>query len=454
MTTSPLALDDIQGNILRGYGAHATTYVFLSIHDATGAKAWLADLIPQITTADVHPPEPALNIAVTHTGLRALGLPPRQLTTFPSAFAQGTAARAVVLGDTGDNAPTQWETPFRDDDELHLMVMVAGREPTTVDRRAEELQQELWQAGLCEIAAPLVARRLDGDREHFGYQDGMSQPGVLGLHHEGGEGEGVWQNGYWRPLQPGEFILGMPDEDGGPPVLPEPPELARNGSYLVLRKLEQNVPEFRRLISHTAQQLDLTAELVAAKLMGRWQDGTPLTLRPSGPDPTLASDKKSNNRFTYVHDVDGTRCPIGSHIRRANPRGSLGFGGVLERRHRIIRRGMPYGSPLPPDAENDNAQRGLVFACFQADIERQFEFIQSQWLNDGNVFGVGTDRDPLIGDPGGGSGRMRIEGRPPRFVDALQHTVTVRGGAYFLVPGISGLRALSQLPDFDAESGQ
>jgi Dyp-type peroxidase family len=450
MTTKQLELNDIQGNILSGYGAHATTYVFLTIHDAAEAKAWLGDL--QITTADEPRPEVAVNVAVTHAGLRVLGVPPRALATFPAAFTEGMANRESVLGDTGDNAPARWEAPFRADDPLHLMVMVAPRDAAKVRQRVEDLQQGLWQAGLCEAAPPLVAQRLIGDHEHFGYQDGMSQPGVLGLHEEGGEGEDAWEDGHWRPLEPGEFILGMPDEDGLS-SLPEPSELSRNGTYLVFRKLHQDVAQFRRLIKHTSQQVGMSSERVKAKLMGRWTDGTPLALSDK-PNPAIATDKKRNNRFTYVDDVDGSRCPLGAHIRRANPRASLGFGGVLERRHRIIRRGMPYGSPLPPDADDDGAPRGLAFVCYQADIARQFEFIQSQWLNDGNVFALGSDRDPLVGDPGGGSRRMRIEGRPPKFVDALQETVIVRGGAYFLVPGVGGLRFLSQLPDTSTETGQ
>jgi Dyp-type peroxidase family len=446
VTTLQLDLDDIQGNILRGYGAHATSYIFLSIHDAAEAKAWLADLVPQITTANVPPPDVALNIAVTHAGLRALGVPADAMGTFPAAFTEGMAKRSSVIGDTGANAPRRWEAPFRAHDALHLMAIVAGRDAGKVHQRVEELQQELWQAGLYETAPPLAAHRLPGDREHFGYQDGMSQPGVLGLHEEGGEGEGAYDDGAWRPLQPGEFILGMPDEDGVPSMLSEPPELTRNGTYLVLRRLGQDVQEFRRLINSAAEQAGMTPELAAAKIMGRWPDGTPLTLRDS-PDSALASDKQRNNRFTYVDDAEGHRCPLGAHIRRANPRASLGFGGALERRHRIIRRGMPYGPPPPPDGTDDEVERGLAFVCYQADIARQFEFIQSEWLNDGNVFALSNDRDPLIGDPGGGSRRMRIEGHPPVFVDALQHTVTVRGGAYFLVPGVRGLRSMSQLPD-------
>jgi Dyp-type peroxidase family len=445
--TTRLDLYDIQGNIVRGYGSRAAAYVFLSVHDAAAAKAWLADLAPQVTTAAVNPPQRTLNVAVTYPGLRALGLPAASLATFPRAFRDGMASRSALLGDTEQSAPQRWHPPFHDPDDLHLMVLVAGHDAARVDQRVEELQQGFWQAGLREVADPLKAHRLERNREHFGYQDGISQPGVRGIAGENGA-DGS-RNLPWPPLQPGEFILGLPDEDGAAPDLPDPPELARNGSYLVVRKLEQDVAGFRRQLAEAAAALGLSEELVAAKLVGRWRDGTPLTQRPQGPDEDLATDKRVNNSFTFDTDPDGYNCPIGAHIRRANPRGSLGFGGELERRHRIIRRGLPYGPPLAADAPGDSGNRGLVFACYQADIERQFEFIQAQWLNDGNTFGLGADRDPLIGDPNGGSGIMRFEGRPPSFVDALQRTVTVRGGGYFLVPGISALSLLSRLPDPD-----
>jgi Dyp-type peroxidase family len=447
--TIRLDLCDIQGNILRGYGSRAAVYIFLTVHDAAAAKAWLADIAPQVTTAAVLPPQRTLNVAVTYPGLRALGLPAAKLATFPRAFRAGMARRGTLLGDTEQNAPERWHPPFHDPDDLHLMVMVTGRDAARVDQRVEELQQGFWQAGLSEAAKPLKACRLKGNREHFGYQDGISQPGVRGIHDEDGEDGGRPLPG--QPLQPGEFILGLPDEDSATPALPDPPALARNGSYLVLRKLEQDVVTFRRLLAELAEALGVSEELVAAKVMGRWRDGTPLTQRPQRPDPSLADDKRFNNLFTFDADPDGYNCPVGAHIRRANPRGSLGFGGTLERRHRIIRRGLPYGPPLAADArdDDDDRNRGMVFACYQADIERQFEFVQSQWLNDGNVFGLGADRDPFIGSPNGGSRLMRFEGRPPSFINTLQRTVTVRGGGYFLVPSISALSQLSRLPDPD-----
>ena len=137
------------------------------------------------------------------------------------------------------------------------------------------------------------------------------------------------------------------------------------------------------------------------------------------------------------------RCPLGAHIRRTNPRDALGFDGLLSFRHRIIRRGMPYGAPLASEAaEDDHVDRGLIFVCFNASISRQFEGIQAQWLNDGNVFHLGHDSDFLMGDPHG-TGKMTVEGDPPFFLGPQGPFVTTRGGEYLFVPGMGALRALA-----------
>ena len=184
--------------------------------------------------------------------------------------------------------------------------------------------------------------------------------------------------------------------------------------------------------------------MLAAKIVGRWPDGTPLVRSPDAPDPALAADPARINDFSYRDDADGLRCPIGSHIRRANPRDAEGFwSGRLTNRHRIIRRGRPYGPPLPPgELEDDGVERGLIFVCFNADIWRQFETIQALWIDDGDPFGLGPDKDFLVGEPHGTAGKMTIQGRPPFFLKPQPRFVTMRGGEYLYRPSIGGLRAL------------
>jgi hypothetical protein len=186
-------------------------------------------------------------------------------------------------------------------------------------------------------------------------------------------------------------------------------------------------------------------DLLAAKLVGRWPDGTPLARSPARPDPALAADPARINDFAYGDDADGLRCPIGAHIRRANPRDAEGFwSGRLTSRHRIIRRGRPYGEPLPDGAlEDDGVERGLIFICFNADIWRQFETIQALWIDDGDPFGLGPDKDFLVGEPHGTVGKMTIQGRPPFFLKPQPRFVTLRGGEYLYRPSVSGLRWLA-----------
>ena len=167
-------------------------------------------------------------------------------------------------------------------------------------------------------------------------------------------------------------------------------------------------------------------------------------LRPDAPDPALGNDKERANDFRYGDDPLGLRCPRGAHVRRTNPRDALGWEGRLTARHRILRRGMPYGPALPDGAADDGAARGLLFVCLQASISRQFEIVQTQWCNDGNAFGLGREADPITG-PAGGEVRHIIEGDPPHVVSPLRSYVECRGGEYFVVPAISALRALPAL---------
>ncbi|MFL5820500.1 MAG: Dyp-type peroxidase [Solirubrobacteraceae bacterium] len=454
-----LELRDIQGDVLRAYGNDykRTSYLFVGIGDPARGRGWLGGLVDRVTTAEqsAEKAETHLNLAVTHAGIAALGVPERLRSTFSEEFRQGMAGRAELLGDTGQSSPTCWD-PGLGTGAAHVLVTINAKTTPCLDRALLDLRAGMQAAGVVEVAHE-PARVLPGVREHFGFADGSAQPAVEGVTDHKTRGGGVPEpGGRWRPLAPGEFILGYPDEDtrvdpqGRLPSAPDDP-LGRNGTYMVYRKLHQDVALFRSTLRESARLYhDGDEEKLAAKVVGRWHKGTPLEKSPDAPDPNFDPAAPGANDFRYLdRDSEGHRCPLGAHIRRSNPRDALGWkgldeSGLLTFRHRIIRRGMPYGLPLPEGVlEDDGKDRGLVFVCFNASISRQFESVQIQWLNDGNAFRLGHDKDFLLGDSGT-SGKMTVQGRPPFFLSPQRPFVTTRGGEYLFVPGIRALRALAE----------
>ena len=434
---------DIQGNVLRGYRFPVARYFFIRVGEARGGRRWLQDTTTHVTNAEPWDEKPgwALNIAFTHTGLRALGVPAESRDSFPAEFQQGMRARAEMLGDTGSSSPTHWESHFRDGD-IHVMAMLNASDQERLEERSGWLERTLAVSNDLQVAGRQDAARLLESREHFGYVDGLSQPIVEGDGMPARRGQGIKEGSGWRALRAGEFLLGHHDETGQMPLAPQPPALAQHGTYLVYRKLHQDVALFRSFLAERARAYTGGEERLAAALMGRWRDGTPLERSPDKADPSLGFDLQRNNDFTYGDDRAGFRCPVGAHIRRANPRDALGFGHKMVHRHRLIRRGMPYGSPLPPGSDDDGVDRGLIFVCLGASIQRQFEFVQTQWMNDGNIFALGADKDVLAGD-NDGTGKMTLQGRPPWFVAAVPRLVTTKGGDYFFLPGIRALRLIA-----------
>jgi Dyp-type peroxidase family len=389
-------------------------------------------------------PESGINLAFTFDGLRALGVGDASLAGFPAEFREGMASRAELLGDVGDSAPEHWEDCFRSGD-AHALVMISAKDPEALADRDRRIRDVVARRGGASVVVTQLGGVLPTGREHFGYADGFSQPAIEGSRFEDHPGAGApRENGDWRPIAAGEFILGYPDEQGAMPAAPQPDELARNGSYVVYRKLRQDVAAFRRQLAEAAKLYPGGEELLAAKLAGRWRDGTPLDSSPNAEDPGLVKDKKRNNAFDYGRDPDGLRCPVGSHIRRMNPRLSMPFEGKLVNRHRLIRRGITYGEILPEGVtEDDGEDRGVIFMSVQASLARQFEFVQVQWANTGNPFRLGDDQDPLIGPQDGTPAKMTVPGRPPFFFGPLSRVVTTRGGDYYFAPGINGLRHLA-----------
>jgi Dyp-type peroxidase family len=439
----PVDRADIQGNVLRGYRFPVARFFFIRVDDPGSGRRWLQSVMPHVTDSEPWDEKPgwALNIAFTHSGLRAVGMAAESLDTFPVEFQQGMRARAQLLGDVDGSSPAHWDAHFRDGD-IHVMAVINAVSPDVLHERGAWLENALATADLHVVGTQDTAR-LAGNREHFGYVDGLSQPVVEGDRMPIRLGQGVTDGtGGWRALRAGEFLLGHHDETGHLPPAPQPSALALNGTFLVYRKLHQRVALFRRFLADQSGAYPGGEEKLAAVLMGRWRDGTPTERFPDGPDALLATDAQRNNDFVYGEDREGFRCPVGSHIRRANPRDGLGFHHRLVHRHRLIRRGMPYGDPLPPGADDDGADRGLIFVCLGASIGRQFEYVQTEWLNDGNIFALGADKDVFAGNHDG-TGKMTVPGRPPRFVAAVPRLVTTKGGDYFFLPGIRALRVIS-----------
>ena len=392
--TLRLELDDIQRGVLHPRPSpYVGTYVLLRIEDRRAGREFVRRLLPAIASAGssrspTH--EGSVSVAFTHQGLKALGVPRDSLESFAPEFRQGMAARADELGDRGESSPERWEEPFGSPD-VHVALAAlssdaAGLE-TMLDhaRRAhEELPgvAPIWRQDCYQLPT---------GRTSFGFKDGIGQPDV--------ESSGVpLTNPHQRPIRAGEFIFGYHDETGALPPMPTPEVLGRNGTYLAFRKLHTRVAAYRRYLRSKAASRQEQA-LLGAKIVGRWPSGAPLALCPDRDDPGLGADPERNNAFLYGDDVRGFRCPAGAHARRANPRDALDQDGSVDvRLHRMIRRGTSYGPVVPEGVlEDDGAERGIVFVFVGTHLKRQFEFVKTQWLNDGVFIGAPIEKDPLAG---------------------------------------------------------
>jgi Dyp-type peroxidase family len=417
------------------------TYLLLRIDDRGAGRELLRRLHP-VVDAGRPSSDPArgawVTVAFTYQGLQALGVPQESLDSFAPEFRQGMAVRAAELGDVGDSSPANWERPLGTP-EVHVALAALSPDAArlaAVVERARRAHQDL--PGV-EVIWRQDCYQLPTGRTSFGFKDGIGQPAV--------EGSGIpGSNPRERPIKAGEFVLGYPDETGSLPPMPTPVVLGRNGTYLVFRKLHTRVAAYRRYLRERASSREEEA-LLGAKMVGRWQSGAPLALSPEHDDPGLGADPERNDGFVYHDDLRGLKCPAGAHARRANPRDALDQeGSVNVRLHRMIRRGTSYGPPLPDGVlEDDGADRGIVFVFAGAHLKRQFEFVKTQWLNDGIFIGVPAEKDPLVG-PNDGSGMFTIPQRPiRRRLQSLPPFVVTRGGEYCFAPGLRALRWLAEL---------
>ncbi len=477
---SELERADIQGLLAAGYGhLPRARYVLLGITAADRARRWLGTTAEVLTTAASGRSTWAANLALTASGLARLGLSDAALGQFPDELITGmtTPHRSRILGDVDDAAPGHWRWGGPATAAVDAIVLLYGEDDDALDEVGRRVLGDVEASGL-DVVHTLETAELS-DREHFGFRDGISQPVVDGLRRASA---GPVADDGSPTVAAGEFVLGYRNgygrltgrplvaaADDAASLLPADVEgsgghdLGRNGSYLVFRQLHQDVAAFRAYVAAASAAPDGrpdpgAARLLAARMVGRWPSGAPLVQTPDADDPRLGDV----NDFAY-HDDDeaGLRCPLGAHVRRANPRDMLGpdAGSAtaveLADRHRLLRRGRGYGPPLPDDdaAEEPGVERGLHFICCNANIARQFEFVSHTWLGNPRFAGLYDDRDPLVGvSTAEGTTTFTEQARPlrRRHVD-VPRFVTVRGGAYTFLPGIRALRYLASLGPEEAQ---
>jgi Dyp-type peroxidase family len=434
-----LELDDIQSGVLRPRPTpYAATYIALRIDDRKAGRE-LIRRVSTVVTSAANPTSPLadtwVSVAFTYHGLKALGVSEDSLNSFAWEFQQGMAARANELGDTDESSPENWERPLGTGD-VHVVLVAVSPNDQQLEAVLDPARKAYREMQGITAIWRQDCHALPTETEPFGFRDGISHPAI--------EGSGIpGTNPREHPLKAGEFVLGYRDELGGIQKT-EPEVLGLNGTYVVFRKLHQRVAEFRQFLRANSTGPE-DEEVLAAKMMGRWRSGAPLALCPSHDDVELGADRRRNNEFMYEEDDPaGFKTPGGSHIRRTNPRDAA-IAGVV-RLHRMIRRGTAYGPLLPEGVlEDDGVDRGLMFAFVGAHLGRQFEFVQSQWINDGIFFGGSGAKDPTVGS-NDGTGSFTVPRCPVRRrLQGLHRFVVTRGGEYCFMPGLRAMRWLADL---------
>jgi Dyp-type peroxidase family len=549
---------DIQGNILRPYGKLGfpkARFILLRVDrvdpdSQARARGFVMELLPLVTTAlrwkgdtygepgAVERPMVAVNIAFTFYGLITLGVPTRTLKGMPDEFVDGMAKRARILGDdfVGADWRKKWDFVWRPSPDFasvyldpktpHILISLnvfAGAPDGELERYTQRIVKLAEAGGLSVLEGhnhgdkpeapyqdasalferdPETGQEKPLRKEHFGFKDGISDPAFEGKDAGSEEalearGNGAFDGeGKWRPLATGEFLLGYPDEAQETPGAAMPLSFSRNGTFMVYRKLHQNVRAWNDYIGEQAERFGkifgiadpwVARETLVAKMAGRWTDGVPTTLASTFEEWKAFNDKypdvegridpvgavarrRALIEFTYRDDKDGSRCPITSHVRRTNTRDDLdpwvavgqvenAQGSVLNNRRRILRRGLPYGSSGP--GSSDSHEHGIIMLIVCASLGRQFEFVQQQWVNYGQDARFGNDTCPIVGNHSLGKDTPDKEarerngpkakfvvpapkgaGHPPFIMEGIPQFVEMRGGEYFFVPSLTALRMI------------
>ncbi len=517
---------EIQGNVIPGFLKPEMVVVLLQVDQVDAARAWVAGLAEQITTladvmpsrirvreeryrrqvsaaetsvvGDAHLSDVWFNIAFSHQGLSKLlggDEHAQDVSQFTDeAFVADLAARSALLGDPTDPAaegnPERWlfGGPGKQAD---VLLVFGADQPDALSERLDTVCGDATDNGL-KVLHKDQGSKLPDAKEHFGFKDGVSQPGVRGrisgdryvtartIDHDAVPEAWLYGLPGQYLVWPGAFVFGYPTP-GADPMLPGPPQIpgpswSRNGSYAVYRRLRQDVAGFRRFLDVQAASLNaqpgfegMTPERLGALLVGRWHSGAPVSRTPDEDIPEMGGDVLANNHFGFAADTPplpliggqltnkfpeaaadpiGLTCPLAAHIRKVNTRdvGNDQGGRRASFERRILRRALPYGDPIDNGESDDDADRGLMFLCYQASIVDQFEFLNQTWMSDPAAPRAPSGHDMVVGQ-NGQPGEDRERSAVFVTKDAQVATVTSpadfvvpTGGGYFFTPSVSALR--------------
>jgi deferrochelatase/peroxidase EfeB len=479
-----LNLEDIQGFILRGYRMPIVRHFLLTVGVPAVARKLLGRLVtgdesdaPQVTTAEDwhvgfepgpgddpanpprHKPDYCLNLGITWPGLLALEIKDRVPTlSFKSfrAFVAGAAERAPLVGDTGPSSPSNWVGGFGKGGD-HVLVTLHALSPTTMTIYSDRLTalfaegdafREIWRKDGMALMETRDGEQTFTSKVHFGYTDGISMTTIRG-------GPERYKPDHQQPCEPWLFVL-MDDAENY--FVPEPRELGLNGSFAVFKTISTDVVGFENFLRANKDKID--PELLAAKMCGRWRNGVPLALSPDTDSPPGGIAPEQMNNFEYVNadgsgDPRGLRCPVGAHMRRINPRGQpvtgQGHPGGSNNTHRLTRRGLPYGPVYDPTEPYDGVDRGLLGYFINSNIENQYEFVLSQWVNDSEFAGAvrlnPKSKDPMIGTQDSSESIFVVPAAeaPPLKFTGLSTFVTTKAAAYCFLPSVTAIKFIAGL---------
>jgi Dyp-type peroxidase family len=524
----PLRVDQVQGNILAGFLKDNQTLIFLNIVDTTKFKKWLKAVVPFISTTDevlkfnrlfkqLRTRQGVetrtimatwLNIAFSAPGLTKLRGDVDKISD--EAFKLGLAKRSHLLNDPprGEGSPSTWVIggDHNEPDAVLILASDSAEELTAAVTNWQSaiffgmhVKDQVFPSGAQIIFEQRGATLPDPLRghEHFGFLDGVSQPGIRGTVGDSKEllipKQNPADDGQGKPgqdrLWPGEFVFGYPAQDpkdssakgevrsGGPAWM-------NNGSFLVFRRLRQDVGGFHEFLREQGDLLNLGPELFGAKCVGRWASGAPIERAPQDDNPKMSRDDCANNAFDFqkdttpknppLHSTDqckdhfpqdlakkddqGLVCPFAGHIRKAYPRDdvSLSPAGIAHppneadtETHRLLRRGIPFGSPFDPTIIPDDGNRGLLFLAYQTSIVNQFEFVIRNWVNEPDFKDKGAGHDPILGQSDKNGNRERsfvltLDGGEKQTVRLPRDFVIPTGGGYYFAPSIDALKLFSE----------